>query len=438
MHSVPLDAYKGKTVTIAFVNNSTDKNMLYIDDIYLGVYTPMTMRLDFGRKIPSMGDIDVSGTVTNESGEVINGFTIGLEYGGETYTEHFDASVEPGGNVEFTLDKALPVGFHETLPYTAWVESAGKRYTIETDVTSYPRRVVAEEGTGTWCGWCIRGLVMLEKLKTEYSDWAVGIAAHSGDVMESDYTAAIGPYIGISYPTMGVNRKYVIDPADFYNVGQRAFNEEEVLVAMKADAVFDEATRTVQTTTNLWFGEDEDDADYRLCYAIIENNVHQPDDPEYMQSNAYSGGASGPMGGYENEDAYVPASKMWYQEVARGYVDDIMGVPGSVPAAITADEEIEFSNSFTLPDNILDDDNVALVIMLVDQRDERIVNGLLVGVGKNSLTGINGIEMETGCGQTEMFTIDGRKVDSDSNIPGVYIMRTVKDGKAEVKKVLLK
>ena len=190
--------------------------------------------------------------------------------------------------------------------------------------------------------------------------------------------------------------------------------------------------------TGLWFGEDEDDADYRLCYAIIENNVHQPDDPEYMQSNAYSGGASGPMGGYENEDAYVPASKMWYQEVARGYVDDIMGVPGSVPAAVTADEEIEFSNSFTLPDNILDDDNVALVIMLVDQRDERIVNGLLVGVGKNSLTGINGIETTAGCGQTEMFTIDGRKVDSGSNIPGVYIMRTVKDGKAEVKKVLLK
>lgn len=438
VHSVPLDAYKGKTVTIAFVNNSTDKNMLYIDDIYLGVYTPITMRLDLGRKIPSMGDIDVSGTVTNESGEVINGFTIGLEYSGETYTEHFDASVEPGGNVEFTLDKTLPVGSHETLPYTVWVESAGKRYTVETDVTSYPRRVVAEEGTGTWCGWCIRGLVMLEKLKTEYSDWAVGIAAHSGDVMESDYTAAIGPYIGSSYPTMGVNRKYVIDPADFYNVGRRAFNEEEVLVAMKADAVFDETTRTVQTTTNLWFGEDEDDADYRLCYAIIENNVHQPDDPEYMQSNAYSGGASGPMGGYENEDAYVPASKMWYQEVARGYVDDIMGVPGSVPAAITADEEIEFSNSFTLPDNILDDDNVALVIMLVDQRDERIVNGLLVGVGKNSLTGINGIETTAGSGQTEMFTIDGRKVDSGSNIPGVYIMRTVKDGKTEVKKVLLK
>ena len=107
-------------------------------------------------------------------------------------------------------------------------------------------------------------------------------------------------------------------------------------------------------------------------------------------------------------------------------------------AAITADEEIEFSNSFTLPDNILDDDNVALVIMLVDQRDERIVNGLLVGVGKNSLTGINGIEMTAGSGQTEMFTIDGRKVDSGSNIPGVYIMRTVKDGKTEVKKVLLK
>lgn len=32
-HSVSLDGYVGKTITVAFVNNSTDKSRLYIDDI---------------------------------------------------------------------------------------------------------------------------------------------------------------------------------------------------------------------------------------------------------------------------------------------------------------------------------------------------------------------------------------------------------------------
>ena len=117
VRTVSLDAYKGKTVSIAFVNNSTDKSRLYVDDIYVGVRSSVMLKLDLDRKIPRMGDIAVTGTAYTDDAEPVSGFTIGLEYGGETFTQQFGDVIEPGKPVSFTLDEALPVGFHETMPY---------------------------------------------------------------------------------------------------------------------------------------------------------------------------------------------------------------------------------------------------------------------------------------------------------------------------------
>lgn len=294
-HIVPLDAYKGMTVSFAFVNNSTDKSQLYVDDLFIGVYSPVMMRLGLDRKIPSMGEVTVHGTAYTAGTETVEGFTVGLEYGGETYTQVFDGVVEPGGQVEFTLDKTLPVGFYETLPYRVWISSGTSRYMIDTDVTAYPRRVVCEEGTGTWCGWCVRGLVMLDSIKHSHSDWAIGIAAHSGDPMANDYVGAISRWLGSGgMPCGTVNRTLETDPGSFISVGRQVFDKEQVLVAMKAEASLDEDTRTVETTTSLWFAESDGDADYRLAYAILEDGVHQPDDPYYSQRNFYSGARAAP------------------------------------------------------------------------------------------------------------------------------------------------
>ena len=178
---------------------------------------------------------------------------------------------------------------------------------------------------------------------------------------------------------------------------------------MKAEASLDEDTRTVETTTSLWFAESDSDADYRLAYTILEDDVHQPDNPGYSQRNLYSGGASGVMGGYENEPDPIPASRMWYDDVARGYVDDIRGVAGSVPAEINADEEIRYGNSFTLPDGILDDSNTSVVVMLVDQADGRIVNAVQVPLGKGGQTGISDAAVRQDAAPVAYYTADGRR-----------------------------
>lgn len=428
VRTVSLDAYKGKTVSIAFVNNSTDKSRLYVDDLYVGVHSSVMLRLDLDRKIPRMGDIAVTGTAYTDDAEPVNGFTIGLEYGGETFTQQFSDVIEPGKPVDFTLDEALPVGFHETLPYRVWIESGASRYSVDSDVTAYPRRVVCEEGTGTWCGWCVRGIVMLDSIKNTCSDWAIGIAVHSGDPMAGDYMTAMYRYLGnSSFPCGTVNRTAQADPADFIETGRQVFDREQVLVAMKAEASLDEATRTVKARTSLWFADDDPAADYRLAFAVIENDVHQPGNHGYDQRNMYSGGYSGPMGGYGDKPNPVPSEDMWYDDVARGYVDDIKGVAGSVPAVVEAGEQVTFANEFALPDDVLDDSNTALVVMLVDQTDERIVNAVLTPIGDGAHTGITTAGVNRTAKPEAYYTPDGRRLSSPQ--PGLNIVR-MSDGSA--------
>ena len=55
-----------------------------------------------------------------------------------------------------------------------------KRYSTS---THYPRTVVYEEGTGTWCGWCPLGGFLLDELGRQHPDRFVGIAVHRNDEM---------------------------------------------------------------------------------------------------------------------------------------------------------------------------------------------------------------------------------------------------------------
>ena len=45
------------------------------------------------------------------------------------------------------------------------------------------KMVVSEEGTGTWCGWCVRGAVYMDLMAAKYSNYWAGIAVHNGDPM---------------------------------------------------------------------------------------------------------------------------------------------------------------------------------------------------------------------------------------------------------------
>lgn len=422
-HTVSLAQYSGKTITIAFVNNSTDCSRLLVDDVTVEESHKLNIAVDLPTGINYMGEVKVSGTVSTRGEETVSGFTVGLEANGETTTQHFDAAVTAAEPAKFTLDRKLQIGKHESLPYNIWVEADGDKNGISRTLTSYPQKVVCEEGTGTWCGWCVRGIVMLDSIKNHYGDRIIGIAAHQGDVMSSDYFSGISRYLGSDgFPAGTVARRQNCDPKNFIKYSLALLDYAEILSDIDLKTNFDKATRTVTATTTIHFAEAQKNNSFAIAYAILENRVHRPGDDNYKQHNSYANGKAGVMGGYEKYDEYIPSEVMYFNDVARGYVGDILGIDGSIPTDVAAEEAIVDERSFQLPDNVLVDDNVEIVALLIDKKDGRIVNGQNIELVPGSGTGIKKIANNSDFGKPAVYTVNGMRIKYLSS--GINIIRT--------------
>lgn len=413
-HAVSLDAYKGKKISIAFVNNSNNKSRLYIDDLFAGVHSDILCQLTTAKGVPSLGDATITGIAYTDEDKTIDGFDVTLSHDGESYTEHFADQVDKNTPVNFSLSHKINLQKYKPVDYSVKVSAGNQHYTANSTITAYQRKVICEEGTGTWCGYCVRGLVYVDSLKEYAKDWAIPIAAHESDPMENDYANHLESYWGNGgFPAGVINRKQIADPSKFFTVGKKMLSRENVLVDIDLQAKLDESTRSVTSTTTLHFAATNRSANYALAYAVIENNVHQPGNDAYRQHNSYANGKEGPMGGYEKYGEYIPSEVMYYQCVARGFVDDFEGIDGSVPSDYQADEALEYKKDFTLPDGILDDKNTALVVMLIDKSDKHVVNAQIAPLGANEVTGIrNIVNVSTSSkGKPAYYNASGMRID---------------------------
>lgn len=437
-HSISLDGNVGKTVRIAFVNNSTDCSLLYIDDVFVG--TPQPARVISGMRpiVKPTDEIIVQGTVTTDMAEPVKGFTVGYEWDGKTGQVEFnDAELVPGKSVPFSISTGSYIEEGGSATFTVWAEAGGKRSQTEAAVTSRVNKVVAEELTGSWCGWCIRGIVALEETKKAHPEQFIAIAVHGNDFLESpEYTDYIAGLIGSSgYPNSVVNRdrstagdpEYI--PARFEQKASAPIEGYLTLETGGEDGLY-EATAKVALNSNGLDGR------YRMAYAIVENDVYEEGNSNYVQHNSYAGGANGEMGGYEDLPEYV--TDFHFQDVARGTIGDPSGIEGSLPLRMDAGREYVTTESFTLPETVLNVDNVYIVAMLIDTRSSGIVNADMAKLTADDPAGIANPGVNTEPERVEIYTLDGRRVAEGSLVPGIYIRRTVSGGKATTEKFIAK
>lgn len=72
------------------------------------------------------------------------------------------------------------------------------------------KRVLIEQHTGAWCGWCPDGTVVIEELIKKYPDQVIGVKFHNGDNMAISEQGAIGQVFGLQgFPSGMVDRKSV-------------------------------------------------------------------------------------------------------------------------------------------------------------------------------------------------------------------------------------
>lgn len=322
---------------------------------------------------------------------------------------------------------------------------------------SYPKRVVVEEGTGTWCGYCPQGTVCLAKMKEKYPDTFIGIAVHSGDQMAvSAYAEAINfP----NFPNCKIDRKEFNYPA-FEKLEPLFLKEFErpCLFGVELTAILNNEETEISIETELTFGFNSSDLNYRIAYILMENNV-----TGYMQTNYYAGGKNGEMGGWENLPANAPVP---FDDVARGIYSSFTGIENSVPTTVVEDTPLTHTYSIELPKTIQDKSQLELVAILIDVETGYIVNadkvhlkaGNAIGNIKTDDDFLNIISTDNnqvrfninveGHSTIELYNVSGKLIYSEIKTQGentisimapkgVYILKANSSQGSSIKKIIL-
>jgi thiol-disulfide isomerase/thioredoxin len=328
--------------------------------------------------------IDIEGVITNVGGNTINAMDITWTDGTNSYTDNLSGlNIAANATYNFTHADQLNLASPGAANLTVTIDNVNTNIdpdmsnnsltAIANAVTFIPtKRVVFEEATGTWCGWCPRGAVALETLEQNYPGTAIGIAVHNGDAMTvTAYDA--GMNVG-GYPSGHVDRAILdVNPGDFMQYYSDRINEISP-VDISATAVFDATTRMIDINLSGEFVANLS-GDYRFNAVILEDVVGP-----YSQANYYSGGGAGPLvspiSGFDWAAASDPVS-VTFDHVAREILGGFDGTTGSLPATITAGGIHTHNYTHTLPAN-QNENNVHVVGMIIDNATGEILNGIKV------------------------------------------------------------
>ena len=205
------------------------------------------------------------------------------------------------------------------------------------------KNILVEELTGTWCQWCPGGIYYGDSLTQTY-DNVIFVAIHCSDVMENGtYYNASGL---TSAPSANIGRHFTGQNIGtwFSKVEQEMQNNPKASLEVTCD--YNESTRELTATVTATALENMS-GDYRLGAILTEDGITGPA-PTYNQSNSYSGGSHGAMGGFENMPNPIPAERIAYDHVGRQLLSDYNGSEGSFPTSLAAGQTASYEFTYTL------------------------------------------------------------------------------------------
>lgn len=392
-------AEAGKAFDCAFAINNSAANK--IDNV--------TLQVKVGSEEPLVGNMEVgglpygmtaSGTLTlstTETGTIPVEITI-LKVNGEDNT-----SATPSISTEIEV-LAAGTGFH--------------------------RRVLMEEFTGAWCGYCPMGIVACEYARENLENELIPVAIHSDDSMQSNYsTNLLNTFNNGSFPSVVLSRMYssdvelegLLEMYDFVsNIPARG--KLECSGRIVGDSIYIDAETT--------FAMDmEDAADrYILSFEITQDNVGPYNQTNYFSNefqNKQWGQIMLELEGW-NEKPYE--AETIYDDVFR-YVTAFRGHKGSIPESVKAGETYTWNYGLkwrqlkTFIKQI--DENggsLNLVGILMDKNTLEAENAFFYQLyHKDDPTGVNDIVAEDANAPVEYFNLQGIRVANPEH--GPYIRR---------------
>lgn len=288
-------------------------------------------------------------------------------------------------------------------------------YSMATTTTYFPRKIVMEEATGTWCPHSPDGIVTIEKMNERYPDNFIAIAIHNDELEPTDDNYYPFYSMVTEFPSAHINRSYW-DGLLTFDLDETKDQGEAII---KANAEFTSGNQvTVNTKTTFGFS-DNGSTEYRIAYVVVEDNVGP-----YYQANYYSDpnaadDPNNPMNWWVHQDSYV---EIMYNDVART-IYNYDGIAGQLPKEITEGETYKCQYTLTLPNNIQNVENLKIVTLLIDTYTGEILNADRTTItGEYNTTAIQTIKaVET---DTPAYTLSGQKISSGSlkGKKGIYII----------------
>lgn len=482
-HELSLAQYAGKTIYIAFVNQSYDKSIIAVDNIKVYNNDKFAIELNLGSVVNEVEEVKFSGNIVNYQYDKLDEVSVTLEYGDKSVTETFgNLNITRGNSKAFTMSHRMPINFNETIQYTLHATVGSDKYDYASSVTNtFRRRVVIEEHTGVQCAYCPIGAWAIDSLKEVSPEKVAPIAVQcaqlgSVNLLVDDYTGNLFSNGLTAYPIGWIDRRYVAnptgngsgynfdDPASWLSLVDRQQNEIPE-AGVSVTARLNEAQTHIVAEAKVRTAEDKSNLDWRVVYVLTEDSV-----TGFYQKNAYSGSKDW-VGGWQRKPQSV---EVVLNDLARGIYPSFYGEEGSLPSTITAGEYATYSHTIEVPytkamgtgsiEFVQNPFNLNIVAMVVDGKTKRVVNADMVrvkdhtaikGVANNNTTKCiveNGSVKVVAMDNTEMtaslIALDGRTLATTTGYgtvtlgtaqyQGVALVQVVANGAVEVTKVVVR
>ena len=307
------------------------------------------------------------------------------------------------------------------------------------------KRALMEEYTGTWCGWCPRGFVGLEKMSELYPEDFIALSYHNTDPMEvtKEFPSDVQ-----GFPSAFLDRKQEVDA--YSGTAEDGFaidkawlehNLEFGYADINVEAAWTDDQKTINVKATAKFARSEEYADYRLAYAVVADGLTGTSD-DWAQTNYYAEGAYG-------YPEYMDVFTMGESHVTGLVFNDVLvasspydGVEASLPEAIEEGKEYTHEYSFKAADIvntegmpvIQNNGKVKVVAILVSSWGE-VYNANRCKVTNASAIG-DIIKSNNGAESVEYYDLSGRKIAAPAK--GMYIKSVRSNGKTVNEKVLMK
>lgn len=266
--------------------------------------------------------------------------------------------------------KALFVGAIATATITSCTsDDGGAKDDTNPDINNpvsakYKHRVLVEDFTGTWCGWCPMLAHVVDLIKEQdNSDNFVFSAIHNGDSMTVSGTSALNRELAskigdgsLAYPFVVVNRATQWlnqdNPSRNIKIAEDSYNAEGVPVGIKIASELTATGGSVNFSIKL--GSTYNSGLKYVCY-ITENNIVKSGDPQQNYTSYYGGGSTLPN--FVHHDVFLRATA---------------SVQGT---AITADQtkdgaEITFNQNVAYTSHTGSVDNIDVVVMVLNNNGD--------------------------------------------------------------------